>query len=179
GVPDVPDVPVGIGVLVGAGAAVIGAAPAGDGLVADVLAGFEGFAVEEGFAAGAIAPAFSDPVAPAAMFTPPAACSNSFKCVRNSCSFVLIAGSICIAGPAVPAAPVVPAVAVGAPAVPLMPVAVEGLDASGPINVSRLAESFAYAAFQSACVVISSLKLEISCETCVRASPCSFAASGS
>lgn len=148
-VEDVPDVPVGIGEFVGSGAAVVGAAPAGDGLVADVPAGFEGFAVDEGFEAGGIAPAFEalDPlVPPATPLAPPAACSNSFRCVRKSWSFALMAGSICMAGPAAPAAPDVPVVADPAPVVPVVPVVPVALAAapdSGPIRLSRVAETFA------------------------------------
>src|SRR5262245_1955866 len=46
------------------------------------------------------------------------------------------------------------------------------------MSAVRLASTFAYAARHSDWVVISALKFEISCDTCVRASPCSFAASG-
>src|SRR5918993_1313446 len=67
--------------------------------------------------------------------------------------------------PAVPAVPVVPAVPTAVPA------AAAGSLPSGPSRELRFASTLAYAARQSACVVISSLKFEISWETCVRLSP--------
>lgn len=57
------------------------------------------------------------------------------------------------------------------PAVPAIEPGVEGsavAPLSGPINVLRLFSTFEYASFQLLCVVISSLKFEISCEICVR-----------
>ncbi len=113
--------------------------------------------------------------------TPPADFSNSFRCVRNSSSFVRIAGSSPAFEPDVPAAAAggllgVPVVLVGWSAVGA------GVAAAAPVagasNTFRLLSTFSYAAFQSLCAVISALKLEISCETCVRVSPWSFDASG-
>ena len=130
--------------------------------------------------------------------TPPAACSNALRCVRNSTSFARMAGSICtaplVAAPPVPVALLapLPPVAVGVlpaagvlpvvpvvPAVEVAPVAAVLSAAFPPSSVLRFASTFAYDAFQSLCVVMSSLKLAISCEICVRASPCRRAASGS
>jgi len=75
-------VPAGIGVLVGSGCVCDGLAA--DGLDGDALVGFDGLAVDDGLAEGAIAPGVCDAAALAGAFTPPAACSNSFRCVRKS-----------------------------------------------------------------------------------------------
>jgi hypothetical protein len=135
-----------------------------------LAAGFAGFEVDAVAALGAIAPELA---------APPAAFSNCFRCVRNSVSFARIAGSrpAGAAAPVVPAAPAVPAVPAVpvVPAVPAVPTAVPAAAvvsvSPGPSSELRFASTLAYAARQSACVVISSLKFEISCETCVRLSP--------
>jgi len=95
------------------------------------------------------------------------------------------AGSAALDDPDVPVAavdpvPVVPAVAGVPAAAAVEPAAVGSAVAplSGPINALRLVSTFEYASFQLLCVVISSLKFEMSCDTSVRCSPWSFAASG-
>jgi hypothetical protein len=146
-------------------------------------------------------------VLPEPLLPPLAACSNAFRCVRNSTSFARTAGSTwtpdaAVEGvapavvPVVPVAPVdgfvgllgfdgllgvvgeVPVVGAGA-VVPVVPVADgDGSLPSGPSSAFRFASTLSYAERQFDCVVISSLKFEISCDTCVRASPWSRAAWG-
>jgi hypothetical protein len=160
-----PLVPVG---LVGSVALDVGGGVAAGGFAALVVGGL---------LAGGVSLAGSVEV----VVAPPAAFENSVRCVRNSVSFARIAGSSCalpVAGvePLVPTAPVVPLPLVPAVVgVGFVPAAFAG---SAPMSAVRLASTFAYEARQLVCVVISSLKFEISCETCVRASPCSFEASG-
>jgi len=177
GVPDWAD-----GVLAALGVADAGVCAAAAEAAAasgcdDAAAGVAGLVSDAVLAAGGVAAdgADGEAVAPP---EPPAACSNSFRCVRNSTSFARIAGSRPAFAPVVPAAAggfCVPVVAVGwsgdalGAAAPL----------SGPSSAFTLSSTFEYAAFQSFCVVISWLKFEISCETCVRASPVSCAAAGS
>jgi hypothetical protein len=105
---------------------------------------------------------------------PPAACWNCCSSRRTSWSLVRIAGSTCMF--AVPVVPTAPG-ALGCVEVGAVGAADSSLPA-GPSSAFRFASTFAYAGCQSVCVVISSLKFEISCEICVRASPWSFEASG-
>lgn len=165
------------------------------GVVLDAAVGFE--ALEDAAAAGSA----DEPVVDGVEALPPAAFSNAFRCVRNSTSFARIAGSSDVAvfgaaaddpagsaalDPDVPVAdvdpvPVVPAVDAVVPDAAAVEPAAPGSGVAplaGPINALRLVSTFAYASFQLLCVVISSLKFEMSCDTCVRWSPCSFAASG-
>jgi len=185
-VPAAPGVPVwAAGVLAALGVAEAGvcaaaaeaAAASGCDEAADGVAGLvsEAVLVAGGVAEDGAEAADGEAVPPP---EPPAACSNSFRCVRNSTSFPRIAGS----RPAF--APVVPVAAGGFCCAPVVAAGWSG-DAlgdaaplSGPSSAFTLSSTFEYAAFQSFCVVISWLKFEISCETCVRVSPCSFDASG-
>src|SRR5262245_35609939 len=169
-----PVVPVGLlgSVALEAGGGVAGGGVAGAGVAAGGVeaGGFAGLAV--GLLGGIGSAAGSGVVAP------PAAFENSARCVRNSVSFARIAGSSCALPvvPLVPTAPVVPLPLVPAGAgVGFVPAGAEG---SAPMSAVRFASTLANDARHSVCVVISSLKFEISCDTCVRASPCSFAASG-
>src|SRR6185436_8992851 len=159
--------------LVGLAGSCDAALPAADAVG---LVGLAGLVVEAVAALGGIAAS----LAGSAAVAPPADCWNAFRCWRNSTSLVRIAGSRVALPAAAPAAPVAPVV----PVVPLVPAVagvgfIAGLDVSAPSNAVRFASSFAYDARQFDCVVISSLKFEMICDTCVRASPCSLAASGS
>lgn len=165
GVDVLPDVPTGEGsagvVGVGDGVGSVGCAAGVLGVVAGVLgcAAAAGSAPVAGDAAG-------DALADA---PPPAAFSKSIRCVRNSTSLARIVGSTPVV-PDVPTAPAAPGVGAGAG------------DSSArwsPTSAFRFAWTLAYDARHSLLVVISSLKFEISCETCVRDSPVSCAAAGS
>jgi hypothetical protein len=147
-----------VGVVEGgvvAGDAVAGEAVAGD-VVLGGVAGVLG-SVAAGFADGEVL----------AAAVPPAAFSKSLRLRRKTTSFARTAGSrSAMPAPDVPTAPGVPDT-------------LGSVAASGPISALRFAETFAYDARHSACVVISSLKLEMSCATCERASPASCDAAGS
>jgi len=127
-----------------------------DGVALDAVEALEDVALE--------AAALDDDASP-----PDATRSNSARFFRSSTSLPRIAGSIFgVAVPDVPTAPAVPEPLDGS---------VAGV--SGPSSAVRFAATFAYEARQSVCVVISSLKFEISCDTWVRASPLNCAAAGS
>ena len=98
---------------------------------------------------------------------PPAAFSNSARCERNSINLARIAGSIAVTRGAAPGVPVAGAGAGDSSAL------------FSPTSAVRLPCSLVYDERQSVFVVISSLKLLINCDTCVRASPDSCAAAGS
>ena len=176
-----PVVPVGVGVDVlpdvptGEGSA--GVAGVGDGVgsvgcaagVLGVVAGVLGCA-----AAAGSAPVAGDAAGDAlAVAPPPAAFSKSIKCARNSTSLARIVGSTDDVVPDVPTAPAAPGAGAGAAA------AGDSSARWSPTSAFRFAWTLAYDARHSVLVVISSLKFEISCETCVRASPVSCAAAGS
>src|SRR5262249_38248725 len=100
---------------------------------------------------------------------PPAAFSNVLSLPRSSTSFALMVGSIAPV-PLVPTAPVVPAGGVRAGS---------SLEPSGPRSAVMLVCTFANAPRQSAFDEINSLKLLMSCDTCVRVSPVNCEAAGS
>jgi len=167
--PDVPTAEGSAGVAgVGEGVGSAGCAAGALGVVAGVLgcAAAAASAVAGDAAGDAVGDAAGDALAVA---PPPAAFSKSIRCVRNSTSLALIVGSTPVV-PDVPTAPAAPGAGAGAG------------DSSArwsPTSAFRFAWTFAYDARHSLLVVISSLKFEISCETCVRASPVSCAAAGS
>ena len=139
----------------------------------DVADGAAVLAVLALFALFALFPLFDDALLGDGALAPeelaaPAAFSKSFRCERNSTSLPLMAGSIAVV-PEVPTAPGVPegagVASTGAP--------------SAPMSAVMLLFTLSNEARQSAFAVISSLKLAISCDTWVRASPVSCAAEGS
>ena len=170
GVDVLPEVPTGEG---SAGVAGVGDALGSVGCAAGVLGVV---AAVLGCAAAAASAAAGDAAGDAvgdalAVAPPPAAFSKSIRCVRNSTSLALIVGSTPVV-PDVPTAPAAPGAGAG----------VGAGDSSArwsSTSAFRFAWTFAYDARHSLLVVISSLKFEISCETCVRASPVSCAAAGS
>ena len=111
---------------------------------------------------------------------PFAAFSNSFRCARNSVSFALTPDERAGRGARGPhrSGGARRRSGIVAPAVPRRggPRFVGGL---APISAVRFASTFAYDAFHSVFVVISSLKLAMSCVSCVRGSPDSCCAAGS
>lgn len=181
-----PEVPVGVADAValleadgdaladaeGVAVALADAGEAADAMVEALgsVAGAAG-ALADGLLAALAAGAFEDEAADA-WAPPPAAFSKSARCERNSTSFARIAGSIVVV-PDVPTAPAVPVAGAGAG------VAAAVVASALPISASRFPCSLVYEARQSTLVVISSLKLLINCDTCVRASPVSCAAAGS